>query len=112
MDIKALKEITELEILLVHDPFTKIPVYKLDPIESMAIEILQASECHKDCVCNRKCGCSKRNECYECKPPKRVLRIKRCPGAKYGNPGPNNGIDGDSCVKVIQVSARGVIPEI
>ena len=74
----GLKGIVEFEILI----HTRRMVYSdyLESIKSRAIKILQASECHKDCRCKYKCGCAETNNCRECSPPKRFLRIKESSG--------------------------------
>ena len=104
MDLRGLKELTDFEIILIRKPGT----YDLDSIKATAIQILQASECHKICACDRKCGCAKTNECYKCKPPKRFLRIKKCPGATEGFTGvTEGGINEECCVEEIQVLPKG-----
>lgn len=107
---RRLKEITELEILLTHKPDLNAP-YDVDSIKSTAIRILQASECHKTCVCNHECGCAETNVCSKCDPPKRFFRIKTCPGASYCLPGrvEMGGAYEESCVEEVQVSSKGVV---
>ena len=75
--LRDLKQLVELEILVTPDPW-RAP-YDVDQIKPLAIELLQASGCHKDCVCNYGCGCAETNECSRCNPPKRLLRLKTCP---------------------------------
>lgn len=96
--LRSLKEITELEILLTHRSFST-----LDSIKSMAIQILKASECHKDCVCNHQCGCAETNECHRCRPTKRFLRIGKCPGTPCGK------INKECRSEEIQVSSGGIV---
>jgi len=96
--LHGLKEIVEFEILDL--PVYKSPSYDLDRVKSVAIKILQASKCHKGCVCNYSCGCAKTSECSRCNPPKRFLRVKTCPG----------GLPWE--LEVVEVSSRGPIHEI
>jgi hypothetical protein len=107
-DLRGLKELIELEILV--SPARKYPQpYNLDPIKPLAIKILQASECHKDCVCKYECGCAETSECGKCNPPKRCLRIKTCPASF--NQGPRGlFVYGGSCLEEIEVSPQRVIP--
>ena len=71
---RGLKEIVEFEIIVRADQIQR--QHNLQRIKSMAIEILQASECHKDCRCKYECGCAETNDCQDCSPPQRFLRIK------------------------------------
>lgn len=76
--LRGLKEIVEFEILF--DPNREHRRdYHIGSIKPIAIEILRASECHKDCKCGYKCGCAQTGNCRECNPPKRFLRIKAYP---------------------------------
>lgn len=105
--LRGLTQLIELEILTHETPLREN--YDLEQIKSTAVEILQASKCHQGCVCNHKCGCAKTNKCYRCKPPKRILRIGKYPGAGYGVPG---FIEGSTCTATeesIQVSSNGII---
>ncbi|KAF9789809.1 hypothetical protein BJ322DRAFT_1044315 [Thelephora terrestris] len=108
----GLKEITELEIL-VNPKSVSDKRYDLEPIKAMAIQILQGSECHKDCACDHRCECTRTGDCYKCKPPKRFLRIKACPGACLVAPySASNGggtIPEEYRLEEIRVSPRRVV---
>ena len=105
-ELRGFKEIIEFEILVssAKDPGT---TQNLDLVRSKAIEILQASECHKGCVCEFQCGCTKTNDCFKCKPPKRFFRIKTC--LSFGDPPCIGAAEGVVCLEEIEVAPRRVI---
>jgi hypothetical protein len=103
--LRGLKELIELEIILSHSVSAR-GNYNLDTIKNTGIQILQASECHKGCVCGYRCECSRTNECYKCKPPKRFFRVKRCPGDSYEA---GEGVQEEQCLEEIQVSPRRIV---
>jgi len=110
-ELRDLKEIIELEILLRGETLRWLRPYDLDPIKALAIQILQASECHKDCVCKHECGCRETNECFnlKCNPPKRFLRVKTCPDSNYCTATKSIRVDEGSCIHNIEVSPRRVL---
>ena len=104
--LHGFKEITEFEILL---PSKTDPdaTQNLDLIKSKAIEILQASECHKDCVCEFKCECTETNDCFKCKPPKRFFRIKTC--LSFGGSPCTGAAEEVICVEEVEVVPLRVV---
>jgi len=103
--LRGLKEIVELEIFVTPEREAHEP-YDISRVGLSAIEILQASECHKNCPCNHECGCAEKNECSSCNPPKRFLRIKTCPrGYKEHD---SLFIIAGTCLEEIEVSPRQV----
>lgn len=105
--LRGLKEIVELEIFIQED--IRYAPYNVEMIKPLAIGILQASECHKDCKCDRKCGCAMTSDCKECNPPKRFLRIKASIGETWAGP-QRIIVDGEPRPQEIQVSPRRVLP--
>lgn len=81
--LRGLKELIEFEIFYNPAPMSGRVSYDLESAKAKAIEILRESECHKNCDCDHECECTRTGECYRCKPPKRFLRIKMCPGTIY-----------------------------
>ena len=69
VNLCGFKEMVKLELFL---PCIFLPTGNPNAIDS-EIEILQASECHKDCKCKYKCGYTKMGNCWEFSPPKRFL---------------------------------------
>jgi len=106
--LRGLREITELEILISRERKALQP-YDLDLIKSLGIQILQASECHKDCGCNYECGCAETNDCRKCNPPKRFLRVKTCPTGSIVQGSDEVIVDEGSCLEEIDVSPRRVL---
>ena len=108
---RELKQIVEFEIIVIENrEFAYGVPYPIDLIKDLALQILQASECHKDCLCNYKCECSKTNECSKCHPPKRFLRIKTSHGFSFRFLGPNTHTVTDEgiCLE-IQVSPKRIV---
>ena len=109
-NLRGLKEIVELEIFVrrQNEHHKSRPYYNVEPIKLSAIRILQASECHKDCRCEQTCGCAVTNDCQECNPPKRSLRIKNITCSR-GLDGVSRTIVDDEPRVEIQVSSLRVL---
>jgi len=107
--LSELKEIVELEILVT--PSLWDAPCDIEQVKPLAIDLLQASECHKDCTCDYGCGCAETSECSTCNPPKRFLRLKTCPRSFREQGFIGLSIDAGICYEEMEVFPRQVRPK-
>lgn len=106
--LRGLKEITEIEFLI-YDHRGDIWPSWLDLAKPLAINILQESECHKDCICEYECGCAETNECGRCNPPRRFLRVKSYPNTSLDEATGRLLMHSSICLEEIEVAPLRIL---